>query len=571
MCGQKKRGWKAVVEALNAQKIKHVFGLPADPQNFYDDLYDFPDIKPILVRHEASGTFMAYAYARVTGGPSVCFGSPGPGVANLVPGFLEAYSSCLPIIAPCPAATQEHEGMGAFQETDQVSIFKPISKWSIRIPRADRVPWFMRRAFSLAVNGKPGPVFLELPSDVGHERVDMPKYIPVGNRIRIRGDAHQINAATIRVLKAERPVIIAGGGVVLSGAFKELCEFSEMMGIPVLTTPAGRGSIPEDHPLACGLVGLYRTRISKNILEESDLVIGIGSRNEEFQSGAWKFFPEKAKYIQIDIDSFEIGRNWIPDVAVVGDAKLVLEDMIRSLKGKIQKKRLKEMPRITKIIQAKKEFEAEIDVECNTKTKSIKTKQVVREISKIFDKDTILVNENGMQDLWSYYWPYYKVLDIGDCVPPGEQTCMGLGVAGSIGAKIARPEKKVICMTGDGAFQMFMQELPTAIQYHAPVNWVVLNNFSLGWIKLLQKVADERFIATDFNATPDFTKIAEANKCYGRRVERPSEIRPAIEDALKMTNEGKPAVLDFIVDPWDFSEGFQDFHKTVWNIDLSST
>ena len=188
---------------------------------------------------------------------------------------------------------------------------------------------------------------------------------------------------------------------------------------------------------------------------------------------------------------------------------------------------------------------------------------MIRELNEVYGKDTILVNENGSQDLWSYYYPYYKVLDNNACVAPGEQTCMGLGVAGAIGAKLAVPEKKVVCVTGDGAFQMFMKELPTAVQHQAPVTYVVLNNFSLGWIKFNQKRRGERFIASDFSIQPDFVKVAEASKCYGERVERPGDIRSALERALKANLEGTPAVVEFIVDGWDFAPGFKRFYERL--------
>jgi len=556
-------GWQAVVKALKAERVKFVFGLPGDPRHLYDDLYDEREIKPILVRHECSGAFMAMAYARLTGEPGVCFGSPGPGVANLVPGFLEAYSACTPIIATCTSVSTETEGMGAFQEADQISIFKPVTKWSVRAPMPERIPWIMRRAFFLALNGKPGPIYVEIPSNVGLKKVEMPRYIPADRRIRPNGDPERIKAAADLLLKAERPVIVAGGGVVLSGASKELVELAELLGIPVLTTPCGRGSIPEDHALALGLVGLYRTRVGKKTYQEADLLISIGSRNEEFQSGVWRFFPEGARFIQVDIDPFEIGRNWIPDMAVVGDAKLVLKDLIKKVSAEVKAKKLEEMPRVVKLIEAKKEYEAEIEAECSTEATPIKTKRVMKELNKVFGQDTILVNENGSQDLWSYYCPYYRVLNVGDCIPPAEQTCMGFGIAAAIGAKLTRPDKKVVCTTGDGAFQMFMKELPTAVQYSAPVTWIVLNNFSLGWIKFIQKILDERYIAVDFEAQPDFVKVAEACKSYGERVEKPAEIEQALRNALKANFEGIPAVLDFIVDPWDFSEGFREFHAQI--------
>jgi acetolactate synthase-1/2/3 large subunit len=193
----------------------------------------------------------------------------------------------------------------------------------------------------------------------------------------------------------------------------------------------------------------------------------------------------------------------------------------------------------------------------------IKTRRVIHELGEVFGKDTILVNENGSQDLWSYYWPYYKVREINSCVAPGEQTCMGGGCSAAIGAKLAAPEKNVVCPTGDGAFQMFMKELPTAVQYRAPVTYVVLNNYSLGWIKFGQRNRGDRFIASDFTVQPDFAGVARANQCLGERIDKPEDIRPALQRALRATREGTPAVLDFVVDGWDFAPGFRRFYQRL--------
>ncbi|MEM2110707.1 MAG: thiamine pyrophosphate-binding protein [Candidatus Bathyarchaeia archaeon] len=563
-------GWRAIVEAIKAEEVELVFGLPTS-RSLYSFIADVPEVRPILVRHECSGAFMAMAYARLSGKPGVCYGSPGPGVVNLVPGINEAYYTCTPVVALGAASSIKLEGMGEWHDCSelqagQISMFKPITKWSVRISHSERLPWAMRRAFSIAANGKPGPVFVEIPSDVGLAKVEMPSYTRAIYPLRFTGDHEKVKAAADLIVKSERPVIVAGGGVVLSGAFQELIEFAELLAIPVLTTASGRGSIPEDHPLALGLVGLYRTKVGKMIYQRSDLLITIGSRNETESSGNWMYFPENARYIQIDIDPFEIGRNWVPDVAIVGDAKLVLRDLISATSAKIKIKNFESMPRVKELVRAKNEFEAEVEAECRTDAIPIKTKRIVRELNKVFGKDTILVNENGCQDLWSYYCPYYKVLNIGDCIPMDHQTCMGFGVAAAIGAKLTKPEKKVVCTTGDGAFQMFMKEMPTAVQYSAPVTWVVLNNFSLGWVKYIQRALNEKYCCVDFESQPNFVKLAEANACYGERVEKPAEIEVALKNALKKNKEGIPAVLDCIIDPWDVAEAFKEFHREVLNI-----
>ena len=553
--------WQAIVDALKIEGIEHVFGLPGGDL-FYDALYDSPEIKPVLVREESSGAFMAMAYARMIGKPGVCYASSGPGVANLVPGVMEAESACVPLIAIGGASNASNAGMGAFQETDQISIMKPITKWAARIAQAERAPWVMRRAFSLATNGKPGPVFIEVPKDMGAIEGDVPGYVPSVYPLRCLGDPSMIQAAAKLLVEARRPLIIAGGGAVYSQAFQQVAELAEALDAPVMTTPCGRGILPEDHSHAFGVVGLYFSRLGERVYGEADLLLTVGSRNEDFQSGRQQFFPEGAKYIQIDIDPNEIGRNWIPDVPIVGDASMTLGALVNYVKDRIgDTGKANEWTR--KLMGAKEHHEAEVESECLTDEVPIKTRRVVWELNQVLGKDTILVNENGSQDLWSYYFPYYKVLDINCCIAPGEQTCMGLGVAGAIGAKLARPSKKVVCTTGDGAFQMFMKELPTAVQYNAPVTYVVLNNFSLGWIKFGQKRRGDRFIATDFHAQPDFVAIAKANGCHGERVEVPADIRPALERALKANQDGKPAVAEFIVDGWDFAPGFRSFYRRL--------
>ncbi len=553
--------WQAVVNAIKAEGVKFVFGIGDTLVNLLAE--KTPGITPINIRYEGSGPFMAMAYARLSGGPGVCTGSSGPGIANMISGVLEAYYGSSPLVMPCICPTQETEGKGEFQECDQVGMMKPVTKWSVRVPRVERIPWFMHRAFSIALNGTPGPVFLELPGDVAGEGpftefygvepvdVELPEYVPV-TRIRTAGDPELIDDAVDLLLKAERPIAVAGNGAILSGAFEEFRDFVELLGIPFMTTPGGRGILSEDHSLALGLVGLYRTKVGKKSYSEADVLLTIGSRNESFQTHGWRDFPEGAKFIQVDINPFEIGRNWMPDVGIVGDAKLVLRQLVRAIRRKGEKRKLKDMPRVKEITKAKKEYEAEVESECMIEAIPIPAKRIVRELNKVFGKNTILVNENGSQDCWSYCFPYYKVQDQLGCVPVAEQTCMGMGVVGAIAAKLTKPYKNVVCVTGDGAFQMYMKELPTAAQYNVGCTWVVLNNLSLGWVKYYQ----EKFAGWDtttFQVQPDFTKLAEINKCYGEKVERPSGIKPALERALRANKEGKPAVLDFAIEPFDMS------------------
>jgi acetolactate synthase-1/2/3 large subunit len=407
---------------------------------------------------------------------------------------------------------------------------------------------------------------VEIPADVATTEGDMPEYRPLQRPVRCAADPMLVDQATALLKESHRPVIWAGGGVVLSGAAAELQALAEALQAPVVTTPQGRGSIPEDHALAFGQVGLYRTKSTAMAYDDADLVLVVGSRCEEFQSGLWKQFPKGARLIQIDIDAAELGRNWIPDVGLVADAQLGLRQFAEVFSpsntgGEARRKRIVELQ------AARAEYEKQVDAECDTLEKPVRSKRVVHAINRVFGRHTILVNENGAQDLWSYYCPYYKVLEEGGCVAPAEQTCMGFGVTGVIGAKLARPDRYAVCVTGDGAFQMFLGELGTAVQYKAPVTWVVLNNHSLGWVKYIQKTVGERYIATDFASQPDFVQVAASTGCHALRVENPEDVESALEQARRANDAGQPAVLDFLVETWDaYAPGFYDFHKNVWGL-----
>ncbi len=571
LANAKETGWHLVVDALNAEKVKYVFGLPGDMQ-LYDALNEYPNIKPIQTRHEGAGVFMAYAYAKLTGEPGVCYGTLGPGVAQMVAGILETYSAALPMVIPAPSPNQLTEGKGAFQENDQVSMLGGMTKWSYRVTRPEKISWAMRRAFSIATNGKPGPVFLDFPKDVGNaeiKRTTLPKYVPADRPIRIRPDSERVKRAVELLLQSERPVMVVGGGAISSRAFKEVVELAELLAIPILTTPCGRGIVSEDHPLAVGLVGLYRTEVGKRLYEDADLLIGLGTRFEEFQSGGWKYFPKNAKYVQVDIDQWEIGKNWIPDVALVGDVKLALRDIIDVVKER-QNKVERAPSRVKKIEEIKRQYEAEVDADCAPQGKELRVKMIVKAANRVFGTNTILVNENGSLDLWSYYYPYYRVLNTLGCIAPAEQTCMGMGVAAAIGAKIAMPNRNVVCTTGDGAFQMQMQEMATAAQYKAGVTWLIFNNFGLGWPKYVwHLLAPGRQVAVDYDVVPEFEKVAQNAKCFGIRVEKPSEIDDALKSALKSNEEGIPAVLNCIVKPMDYNKFFKEYHL-LWGASRDS-
>ena len=557
--------WAAVVEALAAEGVDLAFGLPGNPLHFVGDLAHAPEVRPILVRHEASGAFMAYAYARVTGKAGVCFASPGPGSANLASGLLEAFSGCQPVIALANGTPTRTEGMGAFQELDSVAFFRPITKWAVRPTDPEKVPWVMQRAFSLARGGRPGPVFIDLPGDMALREASIEPYRSPGPPVRVRPDAGAVSAAARELARAERPVLVAGNGCMLAGAGPALRRLAELVGAPVLTTPGGRGSIPEDHPLALGQVGLYFTRPGKAYYDSADLLVTVGSRMEEFQSGDWQLFPAGARFVQVDLDPRSIGQNWRPDVAVVGDARLALEDLCAAVAEEGIDEAAREA-RLAGVAEAKARFVDEVERECAEERRPIRTRQAVHAIERVFGPETILCHENGGQDLWSYYWPYHRVLEGGASVAPGEQTVMGLGCVGAIGAKLARPDKPVVCTSGDGAFQMYLGEVATAVQYRAGVTWLVLDNASLGWPQYLQVLEGQPTVATEFTHQSDLAGVVRAQGAHGERVEDPAEVVPALGRARRANEDGLPAAVVVAVERHDYPEWFVTWHREIWGL-----
>lgn len=557
-------GWDLVVSGLIAEGVSRVFGLPGDPKHLYDAISRSTDPrKPLAigVRYETSGAFMAMAHARVTGEVAACFGCPGPGVANLVPGVLEAFSGCTPMLVLAVRASRLTDGMGAFQETDHIGMMKPITKWATTVEVPEKIAWTIRRAVQLAKSGKPGPVYVELPADVAFSSVSSLDYSPAPTIDPPGPNADSIARAADLITAATKPLLITGGGAYLSGAGSVIAEFASTFGIALQTTPAGRGTVEETHPLFLGLTGLYRTTVPREIYEEADLIITAGSRMEEFQGG---FLPRPAnpKIIQIDIDSWEIGRNWLPDVAIESDCALAVSAIHAELVRRghqASSDRIAELHsrRNAAINNAAEDARAALE----SGEMPLSGKSVVHMINEVFDDKTILVKENGGQDLWVYYWPYYQVRGAGGCVPPAEQTAMGYGIIGAMAVKLAKPDHYVVSTSGDGAFQMSIHELGTAAQVGAAVTWVVLDDGAFGWVQWIQRrELDNRIVATDFEPHVDLVTIAQACGCGAERLEKPADLRDALTRARAANDAGQPFVLVIPIDQSHHHAEFDRFH-----------
>ena len=550
--------WRAVAEALEAEGVARVFGLPGNPKHFLYDLTEHTEIPFVLVRDEKSAVACAYAHARLTRQPGIVFSNPGPGITTLVTGLLEATSGSLPVIAICNGVVQAHDGMGAFQELDAVALMRPVTKWAVRVTDPSRIRWVMERAFAIAQNGRPGAVFIEIPSDLADSRLELPPYRPSLPRHRSRPEAAAVEAAATLLARAERPLLLCGSGAVFAEAAPEVARLADRVGMPIMTTPGGRGIYPEDGPLALGQTGLYFTEPGKTWWDAADLIVSVGSRLEAFSTNSWAFWPKAARFIQLDIEPATIGMNMRPDTALVGDAALALADLEAALPPIDAAGRSARLARIAALREA---YRPKLEAAAADAASPLRVPRVLAAVNRRFGHDTILMKENGGADLWCYYWPHYRVLDVDDCVPMAEQTAMGMGVVGAIAAKLARPRKKVVCFAGDGAMQMCLGELATAAEQNCGVTWIVLNNHAFGWVQYNQLLAQKPFIGTAFSVPVDFAAIARAQGCVGLRVVQAAALDDALAEALEANRDGVPALIDVEIEPHHYHEHFERIHK----------
>lgn len=563
---------QAVVEVLKAEGVKCIFGLPGGHTiPIYDALYDTPEIRHILVRHEQIAANMAGGYSILTGESGVCCATAGPGATNLVTGIAEAFVGALPVIILTGRGATRNCQRGECQEIPQDKIFAPITKWAVRVDRADMVVDIMRRAFTIARSGKPGPVLIDFPADILMQPVQFDGYVPVGRPPSPRADSRLVKMAVDEILRSKRPIVIAGGGAVASGAFQELKEFAETVGLPVLTTLSGRGSFPDDHPLTGGGLGLHRTGISKRLLTEADFVLGLGCRFEEMETvWAQDYLPaSNACYVQVDVDPAEIGKSIIPRIGIISDIKLLLEDMLKMVRergGPDHRTDFRSLPHVIEIVQVKEQLEADLKRAIAKEDVPMSPLRVVMEIGEVIPRETTRGIDIGLvaQALGGAF-PYFKVYEPRSILPCTSFYAMGFAASAIPVAKLVYPERPAVALCGDGTFQMIMSILPVAVDHHLPVTWCIVNNRCLGSIKAPPpEDIKGRYIPIpiNFQTQPDFVMIAQACKCYGEKVEDPRQIKAAMGRALEANRQGTPAVLDFIV-RWEWPQSAYDLFAVL--------
>ena len=550
--GETITGAQALIRALEMENVDVMFGLPGGcilPA--YDPLIESP-IRHILVRHEQGAGHMAEGYAHVTGRPGVAMVTSGPAATNMVTPLCDAYMDSIPMVAITGQVGTSAIGTDAFQECDTVGITRSITKHNDLVMSADDLPLAIRQAFHIATTGRPGPTLVDIPKDVltnsmkWHWPTDdevadsLPGYKPVS-----KGHPRMIKEAAQLILKAQQPILYVGGGVLKARAASALRELAELTGIPVVTTLMARGAFPDDHPLCLGMPGMHGTAAAVTAMQKSDLLIALGSRFDDRVTGRVNSFAPHAKIIHVDIDPAEQGKVRKPDVPIVGDCRLVIEEMIKAINDLLaEQKQVDITPWRSRVSGWQEQFP--LTYEPSEEGGVLKPQYCLEQLRDAAPEGTILVSGVGQHQMWSSQ--YWKFNEPYTWVNSGGLGTMGFSVPAAIGAKVGRPDKTVWAVDGDGCFQMTAQELVTASLERIPVKIAILNNSYLGMVRQWQEMFyEERYSEVYLSQdTPNFVKWAEAMGCVGIRVDDQSEVASAIDKANSIND--RPVVVDFRVD-----------------------
>ena len=538
-------GAEILIDCLKKEGVKHVFGYPGGVVlNIFDVLYDEKDLELILTRHEQGAIHSADGYARASGKVGVAIVTSGPGATNTVTGIATASMDSIPLVVFSGQVPTMLIGNDAFQEADIVGITRPCTKHNYLVKDIKDLAKTIREAFHIASTGRPGPVLIDLPKDVtaGLTEYKWPKDVSIRSyNPTTKGNKYMIKQAAQMIAKAKKPVIMAGGGVILSGAAKEVKELAELTKIPVTMTLMGLGGFPGTHKQSMGMLGMHGTAYANYAVQNSDLLIGIGVRFDDRVTGKTSTFASGAKVIQLDIDPTSIKKNVNVDLPVVGDVKEVLKELIAIIKdqenqwGAVRNSWLKQIDK----------WKKERPLSYNFDKKVIKPEFVVEKIYEVTKGDAIICTEVGQNQMWAAQ--FYKYDKPRQLLTSGGLGTMGYGFPAAIGAQFAFPKKHVFDIAGDGSIQMNIQELATAVINKLPVKVAILNNRFLGMVRQWQELFfKERYSHTSLDVTPDFVKVAEAYGAVGLRATTPDEVVPVLKEALKVKD--KPVFMDFEID-----------------------
>ena len=531
-------GSQMVCESLLREGVEVIFGLPGGAiLPLYQTLPEYPQLRHILVRHEQGAAHAADGYARVTGKPGVAWATSGPGATNLVTGIATAQMDSVPMVIVTGQVSRASIGSDAFQETDTTGITLPITKHNYLVMNAADIPRAIKEAFHIASTGRPGPVLVDIPKDVLMEEaefvypdeVDLPGYKPT-----LEGHPAQIKRAAKLIAEAQRPVILAGHGIIISQAYEEVRELAEKAQVPVITTLLGIGSFPDDHLLCVGMPGMHGMAYASLAIEEADLLIALGMRFDDRITGKKAAFAINSKKIHVEIDPSEIGKNVNVDVPIVGDLKLVLRELNKRVKPATH------VEWIQRIEDLKRDHPSMLVRD----TDKLIPQYVVKELSEATDGNAIVVTGVGQHQMWAAQ--HYTYRHPRSLITSGGSGAMGYEVPGAMGAQVGRPDKVVWSVAGDGGFQMTMAELATLVENKIPVKFAIINNSFLGMVRQWQEFFYHKsYVATGYSHNPDFVKLAEAFGMLGIRVTDKTQVRSAIMQAMEYDG---PALVDFVVE-----------------------
>lgn len=551
--GTRMTGAQALIKALERERVEVIFGLPGGcilPA--YDPLLE-SSIRHVLVRHEQGAGHMAEGYAHVTGRPGVAMVTSGPAATNLVTPLMDAYMDSIPMVGITGQVGTKAIGTDAFQECDTVGITRSVTKHNELVMTGDEIPLAIRQAFHIATTGRPGPTLVDLPKDILQEEMtwhwpsddELQSSLP-GYRPTVKGHPRMIKEAARLILEAERPVIYAGGGILKARAAEALRELAEMTDIRVVTTLMARGAFPDDHPLCLGMPGMHGNATAITALQQSDLLITLGARFDDRITGRVDSFAPAAKVIHVDIDPAEQGKVRRPDVPIVGDARLVIEEIITAIRdllagGAVQADSSAWKSRIS---GWQEQFPMTYDQ--SEPGAALKPQYCLEQLRDAAPPGTIVASGVGQHQMWtSQFWHFDEPYT---WVNSGGLGTMGFSIPAAIGAKIGRPDRTVWAVDGDGCFQMTAQELVTATVERIPIKVALLNNSYLGMVRQWQEMFyDERYSEVYLSTeVPDYVKWAESMGCVAIRVESPEEVGPAIEKANSIND--RSVVVEFRVD-----------------------
>ena len=536
-------GARALMLALEKEGVKEVFGLPGGANlPMYDELYK-SNIRHILVRHEQSAAHRADGFGRVSRKPGVCFATSGPGATNLLTGIATAQADSAPMVAVTGQVPVKMIGKDAFQESDIIGMANPAVKYSYQPRTPEEIPEIVKQGFYIAETGRPGPVLLDIPKDVQQnegkftfpDEVRIPGYHPWTDPY-----IPSIEKAIQLLLTSEKPMILAGGGVIISSAFAELQSIAEMLMIPVVTTFKGKGAFPENHPLSLGPIGMHGHAEANKLMTEADCVLAIGTRFSDRSVGTFEEFERNLKIIHMDVDPAEIGKNQTTSVAVVGDVQASLRIMVKMLLSKAMKKS-DDNPWSKHVNEVKQYWRENLKLHPG----EMGAAKILRKLREVLPKESIVTTEVGQHQMWASL--FYDVIQPGTFFSSTGLGTMGWGFPAAIGAKAARPDVPVVDIAGDGSFNMTENSLATSVLEDLPVIVFLINNFSLGMVAQWQRTFyDKRMIGIDLKNCPDYVKLAESYGAQGIRAQSMEELEKAIKSGL---NSDVATVIDIPIDP----------------------